>query len=329
MFLVVDWVDGTTLAKHVRSNGPVPLPVSIGLLHQLAATLGCCHGMGVVHRDVKPANIMLYGRSLDAPVLVDFGLSFNNVDFDDLTRVGEEVGNRFLRLPEHAFGARTAVGDVTQLGGLVLYAATGYEPKILIDESGSMPHQRGPVRQALAAQLEPRTLQRVLGVFDQVFAYRPELRYQSAAAMATDLEAALDTSNDASEDPDAIMAQLDEVTLGVRQAAQAEKRRRLEVIIRFITQVSRDEASTRHLAASQTAYSVIAEEHEVFGETTLGWAYHNGEGPTWVKYRVEFRGDEEFVVSADGKEIWRGMEAGIELARPVRSALAARFLEGR
>jgi hypothetical protein len=56
---------------------------------------------------VKPANVVLRNDDLTAPVLVDFGLSFNDSDEDDLTRVNEEVGNRFLRLPEHAFGGST------------------------------------------------------------------------------------------------------------------------------------------------------------------------------------------------------------------------------
>jgi serine/threonine protein kinase len=66
----------------------------------------------VTHRDIKPANVALRNDDITKPVLVDFGLSFNDSDADDLTRVGEEVGNRFLRLPEHAFGERGAASDV-------------------------------------------------------------------------------------------------------------------------------------------------------------------------------------------------------------------------
>lgn len=70
-------------------------------------------------------------------VWVDFGISFNHTEDDDLTRVNEEVGNRFLRLPEHAPRGSSPVSDVTQLAGLVLWVLTGVEPRALQDEAAS------------------------------------------------------------------------------------------------------------------------------------------------------------------------------------------------
>ena len=77
---------------------------------------------------------------------MDFGLSFNDAEEDDLTRVGEEVGNRFLRLPEHATGGRGAASDVTQLAGILIYSVSGCEPRVLLDKEYKMPHQRLPAR---------------------------------------------------------------------------------------------------------------------------------------------------------------------------------------
>src|SRR5450755_608564 len=145
LFMVLEWIDGLSLRQKVSQDGPVSLQDAAVCVIAIGKMLSECHAAGVTHRDIKPANVMLRRGALSTPVLVDFGLSFNDAQLDDVTRV-EEVGNRFLRLPEHAAegNSRSHLSDVTQLAGLFFYCLTSREPRVLSDEEGHAPHQRYP-----------------------------------------------------------------------------------------------------------------------------------------------------------------------------------------
>ena len=110
----------------------IDVDTGLACVKELASVLNRCHENDFTHRDLKPANIVLRNSDITTPVLVDFGLSFNNAEEDNpLTRLNEEVGNRFLRLPEHRRGGRAPASDVTQLAGIFFYIITGHEPRVL------------------------------------------------------------------------------------------------------------------------------------------------------------------------------------------------------
>jgi len=116
LYMAIEYIDGPTLLALVRESGPASVGDAFACLRKLAAVLQRVHQNGVVHRDIKPANVVLRGADITQPVFVDFGLSFNSDGDDDLTRVGEEIGNRFLRLPEHSTGGRGAASAYTDSG---------------------------------------------------------------------------------------------------------------------------------------------------------------------------------------------------------------------
>jgi eukaryotic-like serine/threonine-protein kinase len=97
--MILEWIEGLSLRQKVDQDGRVSLQDAVACVTAIGKVLAECHAVGVAHRDIKPANVMLRRGTLSAPVLVDFGLSFNDTQLDDATRA-EEVGNRFLRLPE-------------------------------------------------------------------------------------------------------------------------------------------------------------------------------------------------------------------------------------
>ncbi|MGW4299111.1 serine/threonine-protein kinase [Streptomyces sp. NPDC004646] len=127
-WMAVEYVPGRTVQEQVQSAGtlPVPLVASLGAL--LAEGLEAVHAVDLLHRDLKPQNVMLgeYG-----PILIDFGLgAFMDAGKDTLTQEGMIVGTVRCMPPEQALG-RSRVktpADVYGLGTVLLYAATGRYP---------------------------------------------------------------------------------------------------------------------------------------------------------------------------------------------------------
>lgn len=127
-WMAVEYVPGRTVQEQVETGGsfPAPLVASLGAL--LAEGLHAVHAVDLLHRDLKPQNVMLgeYG-----PILIDFGLgAFMDASKDNLTQDGMIIGTVRCMSPEQALGrsqARTPA-DVYGLGTVLLYAATGHYP---------------------------------------------------------------------------------------------------------------------------------------------------------------------------------------------------------
>ncbi|MFJ5034869.1 protein kinase [Streptomyces sp. NPDC088560] len=127
------YVPGLTLREAVDAHGgPLPAASLWLLLHRAAAGLSAVHALDMVHRDVKPSNVML---TLDGVTLIDFGVA-RAAEQSQLTRTGMVVGTPAYMSPEQASGARRLTGavDVFALGSVVAYAGSGRPP--FGDESG-------------------------------------------------------------------------------------------------------------------------------------------------------------------------------------------------
>jgi serine/threonine-protein kinase len=72
-YLVTEWIEGKSLRKLVNENGPLPIDRAVTVTRKIAAGLAYCHEQGVVHRDVKPDNVLILNE--DHPVVIDFGLA--------------------------------------------------------------------------------------------------------------------------------------------------------------------------------------------------------------------------------------------------------------
>jgi Protein kinase domain/Domain of unknown function (DUF4440) len=175
LYLVMRYVGGTDLHALLRAEGRLVPERAADIVAQVAAALDAAHGAGLVHRDVKPANVLLAG---DHAYLSDFGLTRLARSDTQLTESGQWVGTVEYCAPEHLRGERTdARADVYSLGCVVFAALTGKPPFA----HGTVPatmyahiHEPPPMPSERAT---PREFDRVIA---RALAKAPEDRYPSA-----------------------------------------------------------------------------------------------------------------------------------------------------
>jgi serine/threonine protein kinase len=127
-FLVEEWIDGPTLREHLRVAA-LTARESVAMARAIAAALGEAHARGVIHRDIKPGNLMLAGGSAAAVKVVDFGIA-RIADAQRLTRTGAMVGTVNYMAPEQARGAPDvdARADVFAVGVVLYECLAGRDP---------------------------------------------------------------------------------------------------------------------------------------------------------------------------------------------------------
>ncbi|MFF0207240.1 serine/threonine-protein kinase [Streptomyces althioticus] len=117
---------GPSLTAAVTELGPLPEHTVRTLGAGLAEALTAVHGLGLVHRDVKPSNVLL---TLDGPLLIDFGIARATDGTASLTSTGVSIGSPGYMSPEQILGKGvTGAADVFSLGAVLAYAATGAPP---------------------------------------------------------------------------------------------------------------------------------------------------------------------------------------------------------
>jgi serine/threonine-protein kinase len=179
LYLVMRYVRGTDLHALIKRDGPLAPERAARIVAQVASALDAAHAAGLVHRDVKPANVLLGGSGRDEHAyLSDFGLTRLLASETHLTQTGQWMGTIDFSAPEQLSGRRIdARADVYSLG-CVLHSAL----------VGTPPFPRGTLPATLLAHMQdpiPRPSEHgAPGGFDRVMARalakEPERRYPSA-----------------------------------------------------------------------------------------------------------------------------------------------------
>ena len=200
-FIVFELVEGPNLKEVVRERGPLPLAEALGYAIQIGRALGFAHEQGLVHRDVKPQNVLI---APDGRVKVtDFGIA-RVVELEGLTRTGTVLGTSEYVAPEQARGE--PVGPATDIYalGVVLFELLAGEVPFAGDNfvAIAMRHVNDPVPSIRARR--PDVPWRLDTAVARALAKRPADRFPSMAALVGELESCLAEAGGAADGETAI-----------------------------------------------------------------------------------------------------------------------------
>ncbi|MEM0929262.1 MAG: serine/threonine-protein kinase [Pseudomonadota bacterium] len=166
IFILMDFVDGPTLAKLMKQQGPIPASILLTLAERLASGLAAVHERRIFHRDLSPDNIILRGSDPAEAVIIDFGIARD--EDADVSIIGDSfAGKRRYSPPEQFQNIITEQTDLYSLGMTLLAAARG-NPQALDERGADMwPNLEG---------LQPRLAE----VIRQLTGPKPSDRIQSA-----------------------------------------------------------------------------------------------------------------------------------------------------
>jgi len=187
LFLVFEYVDGLSLAEHIRKNGALPVRKAIDLMIQILSGIQSAHDRGIVHRDLSPSNILIDGNGL--PRIMDFGISV--VVGADETMKRDISGTPCYMSPEHFSNTPvTTQSDIFSLG-LIFYEMVLGHPAVQADNYVAVMYKIAD-ETLPPPSLENADLEKGLDrIFLRAVEKKQELRYPTAEAMRKDLEAYL------------------------------------------------------------------------------------------------------------------------------------------
>jgi serine/threonine-protein kinase len=189
VFFVMALVEGESLgARLVREPQP-PIDEVRRILHDVAGALACAHAHGVIHRDIKPDNILL-DASTGRPMVTDFGIARAAEADTRLTLTGVAMGSPAYMSPEQALGDREIDGrsDIYSLG-LVGYQMLAGEPPFRAANSAAVMMKQINERPRALRQRRPDIPRALAAAVELALEKRPEDRWASADALRDALEA--------------------------------------------------------------------------------------------------------------------------------------------
>lgn len=182
-YLVMELVDGVPFDE-VLADGPLPVDDALGVVADVAAGLGAAHRAGVVHRDVKPANIVC--GTDGTPRLVDFGIARAG-DLTTMTSADSVMGTAAYLSPEQARGQVPGPATDVYALGCVLYQALTGAPPFEADSALAVAYRHVHDEPVPPRQLRPEVPAAVETVVLRALAKAPAQRYEDAARLEADL----------------------------------------------------------------------------------------------------------------------------------------------
>lgn len=177
-YLVMQYVDGCSLQEWVMRSGPIDTTSALRMIAQLAAALEAAHEQGLVHRDVKPANILVSAAG-QRVWITDFGLA-RAVDDASLTRTGFIAGTPHYMSPEQARGETvSARSDLFGLGSVLYFALTG-RPPFRADRSLAILNRICNEKHRSVREVNPDVSSAAASMVDRLLQKDPHSRFQTA-----------------------------------------------------------------------------------------------------------------------------------------------------
>ena len=227
-FIVFEYIDGRSLKELLERDGPLPARRALALAIGVARGLAYAHEHGIVHRDVKPQNVLLNGDG--RAKVTDFGIA-RSLDVDGVTRSGTVLGTSNYIAPEQASGRQVEPGtDVYSLGVVLFELLTGQVP--FPGESFvavAMRHVSEPPPSVLESR--PDCPPRVARAIERALEKDPADRFPTMDAFAAELEACLAELGAGPDGEVTLVRGAPVVKEGRRRAARAGRRPRWPLLL--------------------------------------------------------------------------------------------------
>ena len=194
LFFIMERIFGDNLTDLIKRKGPLPLDLSAAIVLDIASTIAQGLIAGVQHRDLKPDNLKVQSMDPADVVILDYGLSFNSEQDDDIakqseTRQSETLDNSFLSLPERCVPGgdrKDHRSDLTGVCGILHFCLTGEFPVDLQDQNGRPPHRR-PGRSVRDHLKNDPRIPHLEAFLDTGFATSIDSRFQSTDELVSRL----------------------------------------------------------------------------------------------------------------------------------------------
>lgn len=190
-YMVMEYVEGDTLKEHIQYNGPLSPSEAVAIMLQLTSALSHAHENGIIHRDVKPQNILMnqYGNVK----ITDFGIA-RALSSTQLTKTNDVIGSVHYLSPEQARGGTaTKKSDIYSLGIVLFELLTGRLP-FSGESAVSVALKHMQTETPYVKSFQPDVPQSLENVVLKATAKNPLHRYQSIEEMHRDLETVLNTN---------------------------------------------------------------------------------------------------------------------------------------